>query len=128
MLSGYGTCEYIAQGSVGCVGAHCASHLCNPQLRGLFLSRMSLRTGSTIRLVVGAGFQLGLLSAQSPAAEGQGRSRKLSITLVKQPAAATGQQQQQLPRFTVWECLLAAPAADDAPKSPEKRDQAAKEG
>lgn len=58
-------------------------------------------------------------------AEGHGRSRKLSITLVKQPAAAAGQQQKQ---YTVWEGLLAGPAGDDAPKSPEKRDQAAKEG
>lgn len=53
-------------------------------------------------------------------AEGQGKGRKLSIALVKQPAAA-GQQ-----RYVMWDSLLLA--TEDASKSPEKRDQAAKSG
>lgn len=48
--------------------------------------------------------------------EGQGKGRKLSITLVKQPAH-TGQ------RYTLWDSLL---VRADAPKSPDRRDQAAK--
>lgn len=53
------------------------------------------------------------------AAEGQGKARKLSITLIKQPAAA-GQQRY------VWDSLLLS--TEDAPKFPVKRDQAAKSG
>lgn len=47
------------------------------------------------------------------AAEGQGKSRKLSVTLCKQPAAS-GQ------RFAIWSSLL---QQVDAQKSPDKRDQ-----
>lgn len=77
-------------------------------------------TPSTLLVVVGRqrlvdGRLAGLVDPEHSSwkIEGQGKSRKLSVTLCKQPAAS-GQ------RFAIWSSLL---QQVDAQKSPEKRDQ-----